>query len=149
MVAMQPQQLESLWRAAQVIPRALLDPDSRAVAARRLFDHRADRGVWQIGGMASGIARNALTLLVGRPRLCAQIAARRGAGGAGEWLDLPAASAALALVARLAARGDVRCQRMEQLYRGKWRRLATSAPELVTIDLVLAELLVGLETTEI
>ncbi len=149
MVAMQPQQLESLWRAAQVVPRALLDPDSRAVAARRLFDHRADRGVWQVGGMASGIARNALALLDGRPRLRAQITARQGARGAGEWLDLPAASAALALVARLAARGDVRCQRMEQLYRAKWRRLAVSAPELVTIDLVLAELLVGLETEEI
>jgi hypothetical protein len=38
---------------------------------------------------------------------------------------------------------------MEQMYRPRWRQLAMSAPELVTIDLVLAELLVGLENTEI
>jgi len=149
MVEMQPQQLESLWRAAQVVPRALLDTDTRAVAARRLFDRRAEDGVWQVGGMASGIVRNALSVVAGHPRLCAQVAARRGDGGAGEWLALPAASAALAIVARLAARGDVRCQRMEQLYRAKWRRLAMGAPELVTIDLVLAELLIGLESMEL
>lgn len=149
LVAMQPQQLEGLWKAAQIIPKALLDPDTRAVAARRLFDRRASDGVRQIGGMASGVVRNALSVLKDRPRLCAQIEARRSDGGAGEWLSLPAASAALAIVARRAARGDVRCQRMEQLYRAQWRRFAMCAPDLVIIDLVLAELLVGLESTEI
>jgi hypothetical protein len=149
MVAMQPQQLESTWRAAQVVPRALLDPDTRMVAARRLFDRRADEGVWRVGRMASGIVRNALSVLASRPRLCAQVEARRSDGGVGEWQALPAASAALAIVGRRAARGDVRCQHMEQMYRPRWRQLAMSAPELVTIDLVLAELLVGLENTEI
>jgi hypothetical protein len=148
MTAMQPQQLEGLWRAAQVVPKALLDSDSRLVAARRLFDHRADDGVWQIGSLASGIVRNAMSVLNGRVRLTTQITARRGACGAGDWLDLPAASAALAIIARLAARGDVSCQRTEQRYRAKWRRLAAGAPDLVTIDLILGELLVALEIQE-
>jgi hypothetical protein len=93
--------------------------------------------------------RNALSVLASRPRLRAQVEARRSDGGAGEWQALPATSAALAIVARRAARGDVRCQHMEQMYRPRWHQLAISAPELVTIDLVLAELLVGLENTEI
>jgi hypothetical protein len=149
LVSMQPQQLEGLWQAAQVVPTALLEPDTRVVAARVLFDRRAEGGVRQIGGIAAGVVRNALSVLKDRPRLCAQIGARRCNGGAAEWLSLPAASISLAVVARMAARGDVPCQRMEQLYRAKWRRLAMDAPDLVTIDLILAELLVSLESTEI
>jgi hypothetical protein len=55
---------------------------------------------------------------------------------------LPAMSTAMALVARLAARGDGAAAALEREHRDAWRRLASTAPELTTIDLVLAELLI-------
>ena len=64
-------------------------------------------------------------------RAAAQIAARR--------LALPAMSASLALVARIAARGDEACRSFERTWRGCWTDLARRAPDLTGIDLVLAE----------
>lgn len=142
MASMQPQQIDGLWHAAQVVPQSMLDPDTRALAARRLFDQRADQRVLRINGSCSVIVRTATSVLAGRRSLRAQIEARRGVNGA-DWLSLPAASSALAIVARLAARGDANCQRMAQRFRPQWVRLASAAPDLVTIDLVLAELLIS------
>jgi hypothetical protein len=51
-------------------------------------------------------------------------------------------SIAMALLARLAARGNSKCNMLEREYRGEWANLALYAPELVAIDLVLAEALV-------
>ena len=52
-------------------------------------------------------------------------------------------SIAMALLARLAARGNSNCAMLERDYRGKWANLALYAPDLVAIDLVLAEALVA------
>ena len=51
-------------------------------------------------------------------------------------------SIAMALLARLAARGDGNAAMLEREYRSKWANLALRAPDLVAIDLVLAEALV-------
>jgi len=51
-------------------------------------------------------------------------------------------SIAMALLARLAARGNSNCTMLERDYRDRWANLARYAPELVAIDLVLAEALV-------
>ena len=51
-------------------------------------------------------------------------------------------SIAMAVLARLAARGNSNCAMLEREYRGEWANLALCAPELVAIDLVLAEALV-------
>jgi hypothetical protein len=76
----------------------------------------------------------------------AQIAARRHPDGKGGWLALPAMSASLALVARIAARGDETCRSLERAWRDRWTDLARQAPEMTSIDLVLAEaLLAGTE----
>jgi hypothetical protein len=48
-------------------------------------------------------------------------------------------SASLALVARIAARGDEACRSFERTWRGCWTDLARRAPDLTGIDLVLAE----------
>ena len=76
------------------------------------------------------------------PDLADAISARQPAGGKSGWLALPAMSIAMALLARLAARGNSNCAMLEREYRGKWANLALYAPELVAIDLVLAEALV-------
>ena len=57
-------------------------------------------------------------------------------------------SASLALVARIAARGDETCRSFERGWRARWADLARHAPELASIDLVLAEALIaGAERT--
>jgi hypothetical protein len=48
-------------------------------------------------------------------------------------------SASLALVARIAARGDEACRSFERGWRDCWAGLARQAPDLAGIDLVLAE----------
>ncbi|MDB4872479.1 MAG: hypothetical protein JWL97_3483, partial [Gemmatimonadales bacterium] len=148
MVHMDPQQIESIWRAAQVVPHALLDVDTRAAAARRLFDHRDEQGIKEVGKMAATAVAKTLTVLKDRPRLASQIKARTHPQGRGGWFSIPAASAAFAILARLAARGDPACRGAEQLFRADWARLAAGAPDLVIIDLILAELLIGLGNTE-
>jgi hypothetical protein len=145
MIHMDPQQIEGIWRAAQVVPRALLDPDTRAAAARRLFDHRGDGGIRQVSEGAATAVRTSLGLLADWPRLRAQIQAREHPRGLGGWFAVPAASAAFAILARLAAWGDEGCRAAEQSFRADWVRLAAKAPDLVIIDLVLAELLIGLD----
>ena len=76
------------------------------------------------------------------PDLANAISARQSAEGKSGWLALPAMSIAMALLARLAARGDSDCTMLERDYRDKWANLARYAPELVAVDLVLAEALV-------
>jgi hypothetical protein len=76
-------------------------------------------------------------------RAVAQIAARRHPGGKGGWLALPAMSASLALVARISARGDEDCRSFERAWRARWTDLARQAPDLTSIDLVLAEALIA------
>ena len=73
----------------------------------------------------------------------AQIAARRHPDGKGGWLALPAMSASLALVARIAARGDEACRSFERGWRDCWAGLARQAPDMAGIDLVLAEALIA------
>jgi hypothetical protein len=145
LVTMQPQQIEGIWRAAQIVPQGLLDGDTRAVAARRLFDQRHDDDVRLFGRTAVDLTRSAFRLCAHRPRLRAQIEARMPAPGSQSWFTVPAASAACAIVARLAARGDERCRTMEKSFRADWARLANGAPDLVRTDLILAELLVSSE----
>jgi hypothetical protein len=145
MRVMQPEQVEAMWQAAVVVPQALLDADTRMAAARRMFDRRETSAL-------KGAARNATVIVRGAERLVAasgyyslgaQISARRHPEGKGGWLALPAVSAALALVARLAARGDEDCQLFEKSWRDCWTDLAGQAPDLAGIDLVLAEVLIA------
>ncbi|MFC0552543.1 hypothetical protein ACFFHJ_16765 [Planotetraspora thailandica] len=150
LVHMTPQQIEGIWRAANVVPRALLDADTRASAARRLFDARGEEAAREVGSVALYAVKTAEAVLrrLERLDLLPQLDQRRNPDGRAGWRSLPAASIAFAMVARLAARGDAQCRTAEQTFRADWTRLAAIAPDLVTIDLVLAELLVGQAETE-
>ncbi|WP_440098479.1 hypothetical protein [Streptosporangium sp. H16] len=142
MVHLTSQQIEGIWRAANVVPQALLDADTRASAARRLFDARGEEELRPVSQIAAHAVTSARSVL-GRPVLLSQVDRRRHPADRRGWYSLPAASTAFALLARLAARGDTDCVRAEQLFRVDWARLAAVAPDLVTIDLILAELLIG------
>lgn len=146
---MSPEQVEALWQAAAVVPQAMLDTDTRAAAARRMFDARYTPPVHAAVVVAKTVTRAAEQLIKAsrHPDLADAIAARQPEGTS-SWLALPAMCIAMALVARLAARGDGRCAALEREYRGKWSNLALDAPEFVAIDLVLAEALVVGAMTE-
>jgi hypothetical protein len=143
MALLSPEQVEALWQAAAVVPQALLDVDSRAAAARRAFDARRSPALKRAAREAASVVRAAEQLVRASryPWLIRQIAARRPPDGAGGWLAILAMSAALALGARLAARGNTTCRALEWSSRELWAGLARVAPDLVGIDLVLAEAL--------
>ena len=143
-----PDQVDAVWQAAAVVPQALLDADTRAIAARQLFDAR--RSLAGPARDAAVIARDAEKLVMASPyrKAAALITARRHPERKGGWLALPAMSASLALVARIAARGNEACRAFERGWRPRWADLARQAPGLASIDLVLAEALIaGAERT--
>lgn len=139
------EQIEALWRAANVVPQAFLDVDSRLAAARQLFDVRLQPQARGLARDATTVVRSALHLIgqTSYRGLAARIEARRHPQDRGGWLALPAMSAALSLVARLSARGDADCCGFEREWRARWAVLAQLAPGLVAIDLVLAEATLG------
>ncbi len=145
MAVLSAEQVEAVWQAAAVVPQALLDADTRAVAARQMFDARRSAELTRAAREATSIVRSAERLVAVSPyrAAMAQIAARRHPDGKGGWLALPAVSTALALVARIAARGDEACRSFERGWRDCWAGLARQAPDLVGIDLVLAEALIA------
>lgn len=144
MASWAPDNVDALWQAAAIVPKAMLDADTRLAAARRMFDARHEAALRAAAAAAKTIAET--TELVIRqscwPDLAESVAARKPSGRSG-WLALPSMSIAMALTARLAARGNRHCAVLERDYRSKWLILARHTPELAAIDLVLAEALVA------
>jgi hypothetical protein len=139
------EQLEAVWQAAAVVPQALLDADTRAVAARRMFDARRTPELVRGARDAGSVVRSAERLVMASayPGVASQIRSRSHPDGRGGWFALPAMSAAVALTARIAARGDDKCRAFERVWRERWADLARRAPDMVQIDLVLAEALIA------
>ena len=130
--------------AVAAVSMPLLDAPARADAARQMFDARTTPGLARAAQDAASVIRSAERLVSASPyrRAAAQIAARHPDGNDG-WLALPAMSASLALVARIAARGNEDCRSFERGWRGTWTALARQAPNLTSIDLVVAEALIA------
>jgi len=126
---------------AVVVPQPLLDADTRAAAAAQLFAARLTPELARAAQDATSVVGSAERLVAATPyrRAVVQVRARHHPGGQGGWLALPAMSASLALVARIAARGDEDCRSFERAWRARWTDLARQAPDLTSIDLVLAE----------
>jgi hypothetical protein len=106
---------------------------SRAAAASQLFGALGTPELTRAAQDAAPVIRSAARLVADSPyrRAAAQITARR--------LALPAMSLSLALAARIAARGLEPCRSFERTWRPRWTDLARQAPDLTSIDLVLAE----------
>ena len=130
---------ESREPAPAVVPQPLLDAATRAAAATELSaDVFRTPALARAAQDAATVVSSAARLLSASPyhRAAAQVAAQAHHGGQGA---LPAMSASLALVARIAARGDEACRGFERSWRSRWTDLAWQAPALAGIDLVLAE----------
>lgn len=135
------EQLDTLWRAAAVVPRGLLSADERTAAARQLFDARQRPGVQRVA-LEARTRLPELSAVIRQhspPAVATAISARGGGEG---WLNLSALSLAFAVVARLAARDRRLCSVVTQFVPAH-AALARHAPRLVTVDLLLAELLLG------
>ena len=123
-----------------MVPQPLLDAGTRAAAASAAVRRAASTPeLARAAQDATTVVRSAQRLVAASPyrRAAAQI--RPGAPGRQGLARLPAMSASLALVARIAARGDEACRSFERTWRGRWTDLARQAPDLTGIDLVLAE----------
>lgn len=141
---MPPSQIDRIWVAAQVVPQTLLDRDTRTAAARALFDVRhGERARTAAKSAERWLNILSPSLKRHHPALAPSVEGRRQPSGALSWRQLPALSMTWALHARLAARGNESSCRLESSFRHQWTWLARIAPAMVTIDLVLAELLLA------
>jgi hypothetical protein len=145
---------EQFIREAGLIPRGLLSAESRVLAAMELLEHCRHPGLDWLIRHAHSVLREGERLLriIGDPAAQAAFEARRHHTRTGGWHVVPAISMALALGARHAARGHVEATGWMVRERRPWADLAAVAPHLVTIDMIIAELVVGrravIETAE-
>jgi hypothetical protein len=144
-----PAMREEFIRQIGLVPTGLLSADARRMASidlvQRLEDPRLE---WLLRNSHVVVDEaERLSRIIGDEVAAAAIQARRHQKGKG-WFQIPAASLGLAFAARHAARGnDVARQWLERRSR-TWADLAGAAPQMVTIDLICAELLVSSSTTK-
>jgi hypothetical protein len=136
---------DAFVRQAGLVPKGLLSGDARVVAAMGFIKERHHEDL-------EFLIRNAHKLLdesdrmlriLADPRATAAFEARRHATRTGGWRAVPAISLALALAARHAARGHERATSWLNTKQRPWGDLAKVVPQMVTIDLLLAEFLVA------
>jgi len=146
--AMTSQRIDQLWRAAQVVPAGLLDIDTRAAAGMALFQTRHRRVFDSVlrDGPALVHATDAILGEAGQERLRDWVRARVAPKMSWDWELIPQLSATFAALARMAARGDQRAARLSTRFVSEWQTLARTAPDIVEIDIVLAELLARAKT---
>ena len=130
--------------AANLMPHGLLDADERAAAAIRLFDNRRNEELRWLNRNAEVLLRHLGEGLrtADADVALAAVAARRHPTRSDGWRALPAWSMAVAMTARLVARGRIEDDILHPTIVRAWESLAEVSPDLVTIDLVIAELLV-------
>jgi len=140
-----PELREQLVRAAGLIPKGLLSADSRVLAAMEFVANRRNPTLQWLVVNAHNVLREAerLVRIIGEPQTEAAFAARIHPNRDRGWHVIPAVSIACALAARHASRGHQEARRWIERQRRPWADLAEVAPQLVTIDLIIAELTVG------
>lgn len=135
-------QRQQLKTAVAFVPAGLLSGDARAMAAQDLLENRKHE-------LLGFLSRNAHSVLGEGARLLMSIDsgpgtravdARRHPTDEYGWRSLPAMSMALAFVARHAARGSKPAAHWMLRQDRVFSDLAMVAPDLVTTDLIIAEL---------
>ena len=141
---------DSLIRAAGLIPQGLLSADSRVLAAMEFVENRRHQRLDWLTRNARSVLREAESLLrtIGDPATQKAFESRLHQTQTGDWYVIPAISMAFALAARYASRGHVEETIWIVREQRPWENLAEVAPQLVTIDLIIAELTVGRRAEE-
>lgn len=135
------EQIQGWLDAAKVLPQGLLEADTRQVAGFELFQHRDDRRLSHLLQHRQEIAALSERVLSTHQHLVHALASRLEKPDHYPWQRLPQLSLTFAALARTAARGNTSAQAVLDRYRDDWLALAHLAPRIVTIDIVLAELL--------
>jgi hypothetical protein len=138
--------LREQWvRSAGLIPHGILSADSRVLAAMELVANRRHPRLEWLVGHAHSVLREAerLVRMIGDVATQDAFTARLHRTRTGDWYVIPALSMAFALAARHASRGNEDAQKWVIREQRPWEDLAQVVPELVTIDLIVAELTVG------
>ena len=145
-----PSLREQIVHHARLIPQGLLSEDSRVLAAMDLvLNRRDDRLEWLVRNARSVLSEGEkLIRIIDDPRTQRAFDARRHPTRIDGWHVVPAISMAFALAARHAARGHIEAGKWMLRERRPWEDLASVAPQMVTIDLIVAELTVGRRVAE-
>ncbi|HZX38056.1 MAG TPA: hypothetical protein VFF37_06945 [Streptomyces sp.] len=145
-------QQQAVWRTARVVPRGLLDTDTRAEAAWQAFRDRRTLQYYAVREECGEWLEAVAFFLDDGHQLLARAFRDRGPGplhGTEEaWMRVPQLSLGCALIARLAAAGDTRAAKLEGGLRPLWTSVAAHAPDLTAVDLALAECLVTAEAVQ-
>ncbi|WP_454227678.1 hypothetical protein [Propioniciclava flava] len=125
-----------------LVPQGLIDGDTRVQASLNLLDRRHDASE-RLRTKGAGCLQQLRAYLkaVGDSAGVDAVAARCHPTRSDGWRSYPALSLGLAWVARRAARGDAKAHQWVARQGRLWTDLARIAPDLVTIDLIVAELL--------
>lgn len=142
LLRMSEEQLEDLIRAAAIVPKALLDRDSRTTASFQVLEARNSLAIKKLRELSAQLlefSKQALLADYGKesvePVLAREVPESKSGLG-----NIPAVSLALALVARAAARSKPQSVRLYSFVREGFAKLAAEAPKIVHQDLALAEL---------
>lgn len=132
---------EEVVAMARIVPKAMLDPDSRSAAALKLFLVRDHDDLLLAGrdGRTRLEFQHALLRDWRWEQADELLTAREERDGRGGWPSLSAQSIGFALMARLAARGEPQAETHMNSEMRHWMAIARCAPDLVSADLVLAE----------
>ncbi|MGJ6979250.1 hypothetical protein ACSDQ9_01780 [Aestuariimicrobium soli] len=130
----------------RLVPQGLVDGDTRVQASLNLLDRRRDAsaGLQENGPRCLQLLR-AYLKSVGDLAGVDAVAARCHPTRSDGWRCYPALSLSLAWMARRVARGDAQARQLVAQQGRLWADLARIAPDLVTIDLIVAELLQAAE----
>lgn len=140
-----PAMRDEFVRRTGLVPKGLLSGDSRIVAAMDFVRERRHPDLEFLVRHAHKVLAEAERLIgmLDDPRTTAAFSARRHPNRDGGWRVIPSLSLALALAARHAARGHRAAHGWVTARQRMWGDLAKVAPQLVTIDLIVAGLLVA------
>ena len=140
---------EQYIREAGLIPRGLLSAESRVLAAMELVEQRRHPWLEWLMRNAHSVLREGerLIRIIGDPATQAAFDARCHQSRTGGWHVVPAISMALALAARHGREVTSKPPGGSFVNNGPGRTLRV-VPQLVTIDLIIAELVVGRRAEE-
>jgi len=145
---LEPEIRDEFKRATRLVPKGLLELDSRVLAVFQLLDNKDDAPRWLVEKAGRSLAE-LLSLLSGTGDEAGQAAvrARLHPSSKSGWRALSALSLGWAWVARSSAHGEHRHRGWIEGQKQFWGDLARLAPQLVTIDVILADLLVRAHRT--
>lgn len=128
-----------------LIPKGLLDGDTRIIAAMDLIEQRDNTLLSSLLSQSMNIVQSIQKLLSDNtsPEVYNAYICRTHPISNTGWRSLPSISIGLAILARYASRGHQFAVDTMDTYGANWTSLAAVAPKFVTIDIVLAELLVA------